>query len=232
MSPEEATTIIIVACVAVVVAGSVLLAEVFSMTSGTLGRQRRSVPFYGGSRPRTKWINSGWSSGAQQSVEQDLEDIRQRDKQRELVRKTAEAERRAQQAFDRQHTRYREFCADHPEMYDFAAWQQWDELWQAEGEKWKTRWWCQFEAEVQDAEVIQDEKSDFDALGIDPTEDPLELKTAWKDRMKEYHPDKHGMAPLWIQEEAAARAKMVNAVYQRLAEKGKTEDEACQTAPV
>lgn len=68
------------------------------------------------------------------------------------------------------------------------------------------------------------EKTYYDILGISPTASQDEIKHAYRDKMKEYHPDKFTNAPDWVKKEAEDMTKKLNEAYEELKDSGKRQE--------
>ena len=59
----------------------------------------------------------------------------------------------------------------------------------------------------------------YEILGVPENASDSEIKTAFRRKMKEYHPDKHSASDFgWIKEEAARMTKLVQEAYQVLSD--------------
>lgn len=72
------------------------------------------------------------------------------------------------------------------------------------------------------------EETYYDVLGIKPHATQDEIKAAYRDKVKEYHPDIFSGQPEWVRAEAEAMSKKLNEAYGVLhdAQRRKTYDEA------
>lgn len=146
-----------------------------------------------------------------------------------LDRAAQEARKAAEKVHAAQRVRYREFNALFPGHYNFRAWEEWDAVWQMEGVKWQKIWWLEFEAAVGEQEREDEKAARFILLQVKVDEtDPKVLKQAWIDRLKEYHPDKHGMAQDWVKTEAAMRARKVNNAYRIITKEDQSDKVPCE----
>ena len=61
-----------------------------------------------------------------------------------------------------------------------------------------------------------DEKTYYAVLGITPDATEDEIKTAYRDKIKEYHPDIFSNPPEWVKAESEAMTKILNEAYEVL----------------
>ena len=56
----------------------------------------------------------------------------------------------------------------------------------------------------------------YKTLGIDPNASDEEVKKAYRNLVKKYHPDRYAQAPKEVQQQASEKAKQINAAYEAI----------------
>ena len=56
----------------------------------------------------------------------------------------------------------------------------------------------------------------YKTLGVDPNASDEEVKKAYRNLVKKYHPDRYAQAPKEVQQQASEKAKQINAAYEAI----------------
>ena len=71
------------------------------------------------------------------------------------------------------------------------------------------------------AEEPEKETTYYDIIGVDPNARQEEIKKAYRDKLKQYHPDIFMNQPEWVREEAERMSKKLNEAYEELSDANK-----------